>query len=163
MTARDSNPPPVWDVGVISDTHGLVRPSALEALRGVDLILHAGDIGGKDVVRALEDIAPVYLVRGNTDQEAWSRTLPDGCVAEVGDHRLYMLHDLGTLSLDPASAGLSVVVFGHSHMPQQYRKKGVLYFNPGSAGPRRFRLPVSVGRLVVRGDQVEGTLVTLPS
>jgi hypothetical protein len=148
-------------VGVISDTHGLMRASALDALRGVDLIVHAGDIGGKDVVEALEGIAPVRLVKGNTDVEAWSRTLPETDVVEVGEHRICVVHDLGTLGLDPEVAGVSVVVSGHSHKPRQVVQRGVLYFNPGSAGPRRFQLPIGVGRLVLQGRQVRGELVRL--
>jgi len=148
-------------IGVISDTHGLVRASALDALRGVDLIVHAGDIGGKEVVVALEEIAPVRLVRGNTDVEAWSRTLPETDVVEVGEHRICVVHDLGTLGLDPEAAGVSVVVSGHSHKPRQVVQRGVLYFNPGSAGPRRFQLPIGVGRLVLQGRQVRGELVRL--
>jgi putative phosphoesterase len=148
-------------VGVISDTHGLMRASALDALRGVDLIVHAGDIGSKDVVVALEEIAPVRLVRGNTDVEAWSRTLPATDVVEVGEHKICVVHDLGTLGLDPEAAGVSVVVSGHSHKPRQVVQRGVLYFNPGSAGPRRFQLPIGVGRLVLQGRQVRGELVRL--
>jgi putative phosphoesterase len=148
-------------VGVISDTHGLVRASALDALRGVDVIVHAGDIGGTQVVVALEEIAPVRLVRGNTDVEAWSRTLPETDVVEVGEHKILVVHDLGTLGLDPEAAGVSVVVSGHSHKPRQVVQRGVLYFNPGSAGPRRFHLPIGVGRLVLQGRQVRGELVRL--
>ena len=148
-------------IGVISDTHGLVRASALDALRGVDLIVHAGDIGGREVVVALEEIAPVRLVRGNTDVEAWSRTLPETDVVEVGEHRICVVHDLATLGLDPEATGVSAVVSGHSHKPRQVVQRGVLYFNPGSAGPRRFQLPIGVGRLVLQGRQVRGELVRL--
>lgn len=148
-------------IGVVSDTHGLLRPSALDALRGVDRILHAGDIGGRDVVRGLESIAPVFLVRGNTDHEPWARDLPLSCVVEIGVHRLYMTHDRASMPIDPVAAGVSVVVTGHSHKPLLTRERGVLYFNPGSAGPRRFTLPVSVGRLFVYDDRVEGEHVTL--
>ena len=155
-------PPEVNEViGVISDTHGLLRPSALDALRGVERILHAGDIGGKEIVRALEAIAPVYLVRGNTDREPWALDLPMTCVVESGKHRLFMVHDRASITLDPAIAGISVVITGHSHKPMQVRQHGVLYFNPGSAGPRRFSLPISVGRLYVRDDRIEGELITL--
>ena len=160
MASEDSTPS-THVIGVISDTHGLVRPSALDALRGVDLILHAGDIGSKDVVLALEELAPVRLVRGNTDLEDWSRTLPETDVVEVGRHWVYMLHDLAALPLDPAAGGFSVVISGHSHKPRRAWQRGVLYFNPGSAGPRRFHLPISVGRLLIRDDQVEGELIRL--
>lgn len=153
--------PQSFVVGVISDTHGLIRPSALDALAGVDLILHAGDIGGKDVVLALERIAPVRLVRGNTDLEPWSRSFPERDLVEVGQHKILVLHDLAALSLDPRESGISVVVSGHSHKPKQELQRGVLYFNPGSAGPRRFSLPISVGRLTLQGASVEGELITL--
>lgn len=154
-------PHPAFVVGVISDTHGLIRPSALDALAGADLILHAGDIGGKDVVLALERMAPVRLVRGNTDLEPWSRTLPERDLVEVGQHKILVLHDLASLALEPRENGISVVVSGHSHKPKQGLQRGVLYFNPGSAGPRRFSLPISVGRLTLRGESVEGDLITL--
>ena len=151
-----------YTVAVISDTHGLVRPEALEAMRGADLIVHAGDIGGKEVVRAFETIAPVRLVRGNTDVEPWSRTLGETDAIDVDPVWLFVLHDLGTLGLDPAAGGFDVVISGHSHKPHRYEKRGVLYFNRGSAGPRRFRLPISVGRLRIVGKSVSAEHITLP-
>lgn len=152
--------PGITTVGVISDTHGLMRPQALEALRGSELILHAGDIGSPDVLAALQAIAPVTAVRGNNDRDRWAHGLPVTTAVEVTGLWLYMLHDIGTLDLDPGE-GFAAVIAGHSHKPSAERRNGVLYFNPGSAGPRRFRLPISVGRLVVRGARVEGELIEL--
>jgi putative phosphoesterase len=147
-------------VGVISDTHGLLRPEALHVLRGADRILHAGDIGGPEILLALQALAPVTAVRGNNDRGAWAEALPEVAHLDVGGLRLVMVHDLG--SLEPArAAGASAVIAGHSHKPHQDRRDGVLYFNPGSAGPRRFRLPISVGRLVIEGGRIEGELHTL--
>jgi uncharacterized protein len=148
-------------VGVISDTHGLLRPEALAALRGMDHILHAGDVGSPEVLRALGELAPVTAVRGNNDRAPWARALPLTAVVQVGDVNLYVLHDLAELDLDPRPAGLGAVIAGHSHQPRQEHRDGILYFNPGSAGPRRFRLPVSVGRLVITGSRVAGRLLTL--
>ena len=148
------------EVGVISDTHGLLRPQALAALAGSEVILHAGDVGGNDVLEELSRIAPVLAVRGNTDG-GWARLLPERRRLELGDVPLLLLHDRALLGLDPAEAGLSLVVFGHSHRPLAERKGRVLWFNPGSAGPRRFRLPVSVGRLVIEGRRVIPHLLAL--
>jgi putative phosphoesterase len=148
------------EVGVISDTHGLLRPQALAALAGSEVILHAGDVGGNDVLEELARIAPVLAVRGNTDG-GWARLLPERRRLELGDVPLLLLHDRALLGLDPAEAGLSLVVFGHSHRPLAERKGRVLWFNPGSAGPRRFRLPVSVGRLVIEGRRVTPHLLAL--
>jgi len=151
----------VHTLGVISDTHGLVRPEALAALRGVDRILHAGDIGGPEVLRALEAVAPVTAVRGNNDRGPWAEVIPATEAVEAGGAWLYVLHDVKTLDLDPRAAGFSAVIAGHSHRPAQEERDGVLYFNPGSAGPRRFRLPVSVGRLTVSAGRVTGALLAL--
>jgi uncharacterized protein len=150
-------------VGVISDTHGLLRPEAMDALRGCDLILHAGDIGGPEILEELSRLAPVIAVRGNVDDgaEAWSKKLPQTAVAELGDTLIYLLHNRQQLDLDPAVAGMRAVVYGHSHKPMQEIVKGVLYFNPGSAGPRRFQLPISVGRLTVEGTTIKGELIRL--
>jgi hypothetical protein len=148
-------------LGVISDTHGLVRPEALDALRGVDRILHAGDIGGPGVLRALEAVAPVTAVRGNNDRGAWADAIPATEAVEAAGAWLYVLHDVKALDLDPRVAGFAAVVSGHSHRPGQDERDGVLYFNPGSAGPRRFRLPVSVGRLTVEAGRVTGVLLDL--
>jgi putative phosphoesterase len=131
-------------IGVISDTHGLLRPEAIKALAGVELIIHAGDIGKPQILAALTRIAPVHAVRGNTDRGDWAADLPHTRVVEVGGILIYVLHELFTLDLDPAAAGFAAVIFGHSHSPHMERKDGVLYLNPGSAGPRRFTLPVSL-------------------
>jgi len=148
-------------IGVISDTHGLLRPEAVQALRGVGHILHAGDIGAAAVLAELRKIAPVTAVRGNVDRTAWARLLPEKEVFQVECASIYMLHILDELDLKPEGAGFSVVVYGHSHVPKQAWKNGVLYFNPGSAGPRRFQLPVTVGKLVVDGRTVRGEIVEL--
>ena len=148
-------------LGVISDTHGLLRPEAVEALRGSRRILHAGDIGGPEILEELAKIAPVTAVRGNVDTASWARTLPETEVIEAGGVSIYTLHDRGQLDLKPEAAGFRVVVYGHSHQPKIEEKNGVLYFNPGSAGPRRFRLPVSVGRLKIKAGKVEAELVEL--
>ena len=134
-------------IGVIADTHGLVRPDALAALAGAELIVHAGDVGGPEVLDALGAIAPVRAVRGNNDRGAWAARLPGSDVVEVGARRLYVIHDVKELALDPAAAGFAAVIAGHSHRPRNEVVGGVLYFNPGSAGPRRFKLPISVGRI----------------
>ena len=147
-------------VGVISDTHGLLRPEAVAALRGADMILHAGDIGSSAVLDSLASIAPVTAIRGNVDGR-WANGIPETSVVSVGEIMLYMLHDLGRLDLKPEAAGLSAVIFGHSHKPLHEIRNGVLYFNPGSAGPRRFSLPVSVGRLVVEERNVTAELIQL--
>jgi len=141
-------------VGVISDTHGLLRPEALEVLEGVDLIVHAGDIGSPQIIDALGELAPVCAIRGNVDRGNWAGEFSETEIVEVDDLLLYVLHDLGQLDLDPAAAGFRVVIYGHSHDPKIAEKQGVVYLNPGSAGPRRLRLPISMARMVV-GD-VEG-------
>jgi uncharacterized protein len=134
-------------VGIISDTHGLLREEALRALQGSELIIHAGDIGGPDILDALEKIAPVVPVRGNTDHDAWGITLPATAVAEAGSATIYVLHNIQELDLDPLAAGFQMVVSGHSHKPSKLEREGVIYLNPGSAGPRRFQLPVTVALL----------------
>ena len=153
-------------VGVISDTHGLLRDEAIEALQGSDLILHAGDVGPPEILERLADIAPVFVVRGNTDYDEASAAWPDTEVVSltggVPGVLAYMLHDVGLLDLDPKAAGFAVVVYGHSHRPTMERREGVLYFNPGAAGHRRFTLPVTVGRLVVGDDgSVAGEIIDL--
>ena len=149
-------------VGVISDTHGRLRPEAVVALRGVDAIVHAGDIGTPDVLERLGAIAPVTAVRGNNDRGAWAEKLPSTQVLEIGGVLLYVLHDVKELGLDPRTAGFGAVISGHSHQPQQEERDGVLFFNPGSAGPRRFKLPVAVGRLTVEDGRVRGRILELP-
>jgi len=139
-------------IGVISDTHGLLRPEVAPALAGVDHILHLGDVGKISILRELETIAPVTAIRGNIDRE----------VVLLGGQYLYLLHDLNTLHLDPAAAKFAAVLFGHTHAPTLYKKKGVLYFNPGSCGPRRFNLPISLGRLTIEADgDVQAELISL--
>ena len=148
-------------LGVISDTHGLLRPEAVEALRGADRILHAGDVGAPEIIEALAHIAPVTAIRGNIDTASWADALPVTEVVEAAGVSIYMLHDRGQLDLRPEAAGFRVVVYGHSHQPKIEEKNGVLYFNPGSAGPRRFHLPVSVGRLMIEAGKVRAELVEL--
>lgn len=145
-------------IGVISDTHGLLREQAIAALRGVDAIIHAGDIGKPEVVGALRAIAPLTVVKGNVDRGEWADACPDVAMTEILGHRIYVLHNLKELAIDPRGL-YSVVVSGHSHIPKQEHKDGVLYFNPGSAGPRRFRLPVGMGMLTVERDRVHGELI----
>ena len=148
-------------VGVISDTHGLMRPEALAALRGVDRIIHAGDIGAPEILTALEAIAPVTAVRGNNDRGAWSQAIPATQVVDADGALIYVIHDVGELGVDPAAGGFGVVVAGHSHQPRNERRDGVLWFNPGSAGPRRFRLPIALGRLTIDAGRARGEIVTL--
>ena len=134
-------------IGVISDTHGLLRPEAISALSGSDLIIHAGDIGPRSILDQLSEIAPVTAVRGNVDRDAWCSELNLDEVFELEGQSLYIIHDIGTLQLDPAVAGHQVVIYGHSHKPDLTEREGVVYLNPGSAGPKRFSLPVSVATL----------------
>ena len=148
-------------IGVISDTHGLLRPEAVSALGDVELILHAGDVGSPEVLETLKGIAPVVAVRGNNDKGPWAEELPHWEVAEVGVVYIYMIHDLKEIDLSPAAAGFQVVVSGHSHKPSVEERKGVLYVNPGSAGPRRFSLPISVARLIVSGEAVNAEIIEL--
>jgi putative phosphoesterase len=150
-----------WLVGVISDTHGLLRPEALVALQGAHYIIHAGDVGDPDILVQLAKIAAVTAVRGNVDREKWASQLPATNVLEVGTAAIYVLHDVGRLDLDPGSARFSAVIFGHSHRPSQEMRNGVLFFNPGAAGPRRFSLPVTAGRLRVAGGKLSAEVVTL--
>jgi uncharacterized protein len=154
-------PPTPHIIGVISDTHGLVRPGAINALTGVETIIHAGDIGTPAVLEALHSIAPVVAVRGNNDTDEWALTLPDTEVVEVGEVALYVLHDVHELDLDPSAAGFRVVISGHSHRPSLATRHSVLYLNPGSAGPRRFKLPISLARLHIQGSAVEAQLIEL--
>jgi uncharacterized protein len=137
-------------IGVISDTHGLLRPEAVVALRGVEHILHAGDIGTAEVLEELAKIAPVTAVRGNNDKGPWAARIAEHEVFKVGSHSIYMLHDLAELDLDPATAGFAAVITGHSHKPKMESRAGVLFLNPGSAGPRRFKLPVTLATLEVK-------------
>jgi putative phosphoesterase len=148
-------------VGVISDTHGLIRPQALAALVGSDLIIHAGDVGKPEVVERLRELAPTFAVRGNIDTGSWAARLPLTRRLEVGGLRLFVLHEIAQLDLDPASAGFAAVVFGHSHRPLIETRGGVLFLNPGSAGPRRFKLPITVARIRVSDRQMRPEIVEL--
>lgn len=148
-------------VGVISDTHGLLRPEAVDALQGSQHIIHAGDVGDPAILDRLAEIVPVTAVRGNVDHGAWAKKLPETNVLEVGGVSIYVLHNLDTLDLKPEAAGFSAVIYGHTHTPKQETRNGVLYFNPGSAGPRRFTLPVCVGRLEVEGSSIRARLLKL--
>jgi putative phosphoesterase len=149
-------------VGLISDTHGLLRTEALDLLRGSDFIVHAGDVGTAEILSELARIAPVTAVRGNVDKAPWAQALPEAEVLQVDEVAfIYVLHRIEDLDLDPAAAGFQAVVSGHSHKPGFHWKDGVLYVNPGSAGPRRFSLPVSIGHLLVDGDKVSVELVEI--
>jgi hypothetical protein len=147
-------------IGLISDTHGLLRPEALAALRGSELIIHAGDVGRPEVLARLREVAPTVAVRGNVDTQPWAKALPETEAVEVDKRLVWVLHDIAQLDLDP-TVGFAAVVYGHSHKPSISTRDGVLYLNPGSAGPRRFALPVTVGRLHVSGDSLEAEIVHL--
>ena len=149
-------------VGLISDTHGLLRPQAVAALQGSDFIVHGGDIGDAGILDALAAIAPLTVVRGNNDREAWAEAIPETAFLKVGDVHVYAIHDLSQIDIDPAGAGVRVVISGHSHQPKVEERGGVLYVNPGSAGPRRFKLPIAVAELIVDGDAVSARIVELP-
>jgi uncharacterized protein len=148
-------------VGVISDTHGLLRPQALEALAGAQLVIHAGDVGSPDILPALSRLARVEAVRGNVDTDSWALVLPETTVVEIEGRSLYVLHDVKQLDLDPGAAGFAAVISGHSHSPTSETRNGVLFFNPGSAGPQRFNLPISVGRLWLSAEGIRAEVVEL--
>ncbi len=148
-------------IGVISDTHGLIRPQAIKALEKCDLILHAGDIGAVHVVEELHKIAPVIAVRGNCDRGICADIFAATEVVETGGHFFYLLHDLNRMDIEPEAAGISTVISGHTHQPCQYRQKSILYLNPGSAGPRRFSLPVSLALLKITGDTLTAEFINL--
>jgi putative phosphoesterase len=150
-------------IGLISDTHGLLRPEALDFLAGCDHIVHGGDIGAPEILERLAAIAPLTVVRGNNDTAAWARSIPETAYLALKGVALYAIHDLKTLAVDPAALGVRVVVSGHSHKPACFERGGVLYVNPGSAGRRRFSLPIAAGELLVEGGQVRVNLVTLVS
>jgi uncharacterized protein len=159
--ARTASKASRYVVGVISDTHGLMRPEAVDQLRSADVIVHCGDVGALAVLDALGAIAPVYAVRGNNDKGPWASTLPADRIVELGTRTLYVIHDLADLSLDPSAAGFAAVLSGHSHRPRVETRKGVLFVNPGSAGPRRFSLPVALGLLILDGKDCEATIIEL--
>jgi len=148
-------------IGVISDTHGLLRREAITALQGSDHIIHVGDIGDAAILDRLNEIAPVTAVRGNVDKGAWAQKIPENNVLEVEGVSIYVLHILDELDLKPEAAGFAAVIYGHTHVSKQEVKNGVLYFNPGSAGPKRFNLPVSIGKLVVRKGRIEAEVLDL--
>jgi putative phosphoesterase len=148
-------------IGVISDTHGLLRPEAIESLRGSDYIIHAGDVGAPEILDELRALAPLTAVRGNVDKDEWAQKLPESEVLEVAGIAIYVLHDLTQLDLKPKAAGFAVVVSGHSHVPKQEQRDGVLYFNAGSAGPRRFKLAVSIGKLILENGRAKGEILPL--
>ena len=148
-------------IGVISDTHGLMRREALDALAGSDLIIHAGDVGSSDVLDALRALAPTFAVRGNVDAGAWAAQLPATELVKAGEVLIHVLHDISELDFDPGDAGFAAVVFGHSHQPLIERRQGVLFLNPGSAGPRRFKLPIAVARIGVEGRELHPEIIEL--
>jgi putative phosphoesterase len=148
-------------IGVISDTHGLLRPEALQALRGSDHIIHAGDVGDPEILVELGRIAPLTAIRGNIDNDAWANRLPETEVLESAGKTFYILHDRKQLDLNPQAAGFAAVVSGHSHQPLIETVKNVLYFNPGSAGPRRFKLPITLGRITIADDRLSPEIITL--
>jgi putative phosphoesterase len=148
-------------VGVISDTHGLLRPEALELLRGSEHIIHAGDIGEAEIIPALERIAPVTAIRGNIDKSTWAQRFPETEAVALGGLNIYVLHDLNALDLNPKAAGFAAVISGHTHQAKQEIKDGVLYFNPGSAGPRRFKLPVTLGKLEIARGRILGRVLEI--
>ncbi len=150
-----------YKIGVISDTHGLIRRSVIKSFEDVDLIVHAGDIEEPDVLETLQTITTVYPVRGNVDGGKWAKSLPNTEVVQVGQVYLYVLHDLNTLNLDPAAAGFNVVIYGHSHIPNIEKSDDVLFLNPGSAGPRRFDYPISIAFLYIKGTSIETEIVEL--
>jgi len=148
-------------IGVISDTHGLLRPEALAALQGSHYIIHAGDVGDPRILDALAAVAPLTAVRGNVDHGAWAQKIPATNILEIGGVSIYVLHSLQELDVKPEAAKFAAVVYGHSHVPKSEMRNGVLYFNPGSAGPRRFKLPVSVGRLIIEDGKIEAKILLL--
>jgi len=148
-------------IGVISDTHRLLRPEAVELLRGSDHIIHAGDIGAPEIIPELEKIAPVTAIRGNIDTQDWAQRFAETEVVELGGLYFYVIHDANAIDLNPKAAGFAAVISGHSHKPKQEVKNGVLYFNPGSAGPRRFKLPISVGRLKIEGGHLSSEILQI--
>ena len=161
MTVSGHGAGPAAVVGLIADTHGLLRHEALEALKDVHLIIHAGDVGRAEILETLKGFAPVRAVRGNVDCGAWAEELPKDELVKVGETGIYVYHGHEELGLDPKAAGCQIVVSGHSHKPATTEKQGVLYLNPGSAGPKRFRLPVTVMRLYIEGRNVRPELVHL--
>jgi len=151
----------MYYIGVISDTHGLVRPEALKALEGSDIILHAGDIGSAEVLQSLRSLAPVLAVRGNTDTDRWAGNLRNTETVELDGKLFYILHDMARLDLDPGAAQIRALISGHSHKPSISEKNGILYLNPGSAGPRRFKLPITLARIIIKQGRLHSEIVHL--
>lgn len=148
-------------IGVISDTHGLLRSEAVDALRAADHIIHAGDIGKLEILQSLAKIAPLTVVRGNNDMDSWAEAIPDSQHLRFDDMNVYVIHDLNKLDIAPSAAGVSVVISGHSHQPLIQERDGVLYLNPGSAGPRRFKLPIALAELLIEGKSVTPRIIQL--
>ena len=148
-------------IGVISDTHGLIRPEALAALKGVELIIHGGDIGKPEVLQSLCSIAPVYAIRGNNDRDVWAKKLPDVLNLEINGIKLHVIHNVNELEIDLNTAGIRAVISGHSHKPSIVQRGDVLFVNPGSAGPRRFKLPVTIARLDIQRERLQSVIVEL--
>ena len=160
--SRDPRESSLHIVGVISDTHGLLRPEAVKYLDGSELIIHAGDIGRPDILENLRTVGPVVAIRGNRDRDDWARELPETETVQIGAASIYVLHDLNQLDLDPAASGFDAVISGHSHRPSIQHRGAVLFLNPGSAGPRRFKLPISLAIMRIEDGSVEGELVIIP-
>ena len=148
-------------IGIISDTHGLVRTEAIEILKGCELIIHAGDVGKYEVIHSLEEIAPVIAVRGNVDKGDWANTLPKTQVVEVSNIFIYVIHDIGELDLNPKAAGFNIVIYGHSHKPKKEIVDGIIYLNTGSAGPRRFNLPISLALMTIDRNAINVSFMEL--
>ncbi|MBI5634275.1 MAG: metallophosphoesterase family protein [Nitrospirae bacterium] len=148
-------------IGVISDTHGLLRPEAIRALQGSDVIVHAGDIGNAEVLRKLRAISPVFAVRGNTDNGPWMKGVPASDSVQFCGFLFHILHDIGRLDLDPRAAGIHVLISGHSHNPAIIQRDGILYLNPGSAGPRRYSLPITLARITIEGEELTPEIISL--
>jgi putative phosphoesterase len=161
VKSNETNKPERRVIGLISDTHGLIRPQALAALEGVDLIIHAGDIGKPDVIQPLKAIAPLVAIKGNVDKDAWADSLPETKELKIGDVRIFVIHNVNELDFNPGARGYRVVISGHSHKPLVVNRDGVLFVNPGSAGPRRFKLPVAVAKLRIDGRNLRAKIIYL--
>jgi putative phosphoesterase len=160
-SAISSDTPDQTVIGVVSDTHGLLRPEALTHLHGLDRIIHAGDIGAPNVLEKLQTLAPVDAVRGNNDKGAWAEAIPETLFLEIRGHRIHVLHDLNQIDLSPSAAGMSAVISGHSHKPVVEEREGVLFINPGSLGPRRFRLPIALAKLYITAESLRAEIIEL--
>jgi uncharacterized protein len=150
-----------FTIGVISDTHGLLRPEAVKIIKGCNAIIHAGDMGSLAVLSALKQIAPTYAVRGNVDHGTWAETIPVTDIAVIKERYFYIVHNTDSIDIDPASAGIDAIIFGHTHMPELYKNKGVIYMNPGSIGPRRFTKPLSMARIIIDDKGIYPELINL--